>query len=272
MEISPRRPIALAFRSAVRWAPPHPCPPEEAPSVPDHRPTRPLTWTDPTGIRYEARSKRDGGLRWLTRLDPAGDAEYRAAVQPLAGRIEAALGPEVFAVRARPASDGWRLAPWAPARAAWWRTVRTVIDEAPPRTTFAVADVRDCYGSISAETIAMLLGPEAAHAVSFLRHLQGRGARGLPVGPEPSAILANAVLSEMDRAVRGVHARHVRWVDDLVVWGPRARVERALAVLDDVATGMGLRLHGSKTRLLADRREARAVALGGRDSSIIAAP
>jgi Reverse transcriptase (RNA-dependent DNA polymerase) len=193
-------------------------------------------------------------------------------VRPLAGRIEAALGPEVFAVRTRPTSDGWQLAPWAPARAAWGRSVRTVVDEAPPRTTFAVADVRDCYGSISPETIAMLLGPEAARAVSFLRHLHDRGVRGLPVGPESSAILANAVLSEMDRAVRGTDARHLRWVDDLVLWGSRTRVERALAVLDDVATGLGLQLHGSKTRLLAGRREARAVALGGRDSSIIAAP
>jgi Reverse transcriptase (RNA-dependent DNA polymerase) len=118
----------------------------------------------------------------------------------------------------------------------------------------------------------MLLGPEAAHAVSFLRHLHGRGVRGLPVGPESSAILANAVLSEMDRAVRGTDARHLRWVDDLVLWGSRTRVERTLAVLVDVATGLGLQLHGSKTRFLAGRREARAVALGGRDSSIIAAP
>jgi hypothetical protein len=150
--------------------------------------------------------------------------------------------------------------------------VRRVVDEAPPGTTFAVADVRDCYGSISPDTIAALLGPEAAHAVSLLRRLHVRGVRGLPVGPEPSAILANAVLSELDRAIRRTDARHLRWVDDVVLWGPRTDVEHALTELDDVAAGMGLELHGTKTRLLGDRPEARAAALGGRDSSIIAAP
>ena len=56
--------------------------------------------------------------------------------------------------------------------------------------------------SISPETIAALLGPEAAHAVAVLRRFRERGVRGLPIGPEPSAILANAVLSRLDDAIR----------------------------------------------------------------------
>jgi hypothetical protein len=147
-----------------------------------------------------------------------------------------------------------------------------VVREARPGATFAVADVRDCYGSISPETIAALLGPEAAHAVAFLRRLHDRGVRGLPIGPEPSAVLANSVLSEMDRAIRGTGAQHLRWVDDLVLWGSATDLKRALGALADVAVRMGLELHRTKTRLLADREETRAVALGGRDSSIIAAP
>jgi hypothetical protein len=162
--------------------------------------------------------------------------------------------------------------PWGPARAAWRRTLRTVVREAAPGTAFAVADVRDCYGSISPDTLAALLGPEAAHAVAFLRRLHDQGVRGLPIGPEPSAILANAVLSEADRAIRGTGARHLRWVDDLVLWGRRTDVRHALGALHGVAVRMGLELHETKTRLLADRLEARAVALGGQDSSIIAAP
>lgn len=135
-----------------------------------------------------------------------------------------------------------------------------------------MADVRDCYGSISPETIAALLGPEAAHAIAVLRRLHDRGVRGLPIGPEPSGILANAVLSEMDRAIRRTGARHLRWVDDLILWGAYADVGRALDTLGDSVARMGLELHETKTRLLADREEACAVALGRRDSSIIAAP
>ena len=240
--------------------------------MPCGRSTGPPSRNDAAGPRFEPISKPDGGLRWLTRLDPAGEAEYRDTVRPLASRIERALGPEVFAVRTRPVAGGWSLAPWRPARAAWQRTLRRLICDVTRETTFAVADVHDCYGSISPETIAALLGPGAAHAVDFLRRVHDRGVRGLPIGPAPSAVLANAVLSEMDRVIRGTGARHVRWVDDVFLWGSGAEVRHALRALDDVAAGMGLALHPEKTRVLADRHEARAVALGARDSSIIAAP
>jgi len=236
------------------------------------RATGPPSRDDAAGPRFRSIPKPDGGLRWLTRLDPADDAEYREAVRPLAGRIERALGPEVLAIRTRPAPGGWRLASWGPARAAWHETLRNITREATPETTFAVADVHDCYGSISPETIAALLGPEAAQAVDFLRRVHERGVRGLPIGPDPSALLANAVLSEMDRAIRSTGARHLRWVDDVFLWGSCADVRHALSALDDVTARLGLALHREKTRFLADRHEARAVALGTRDSSIIAAP
>ena len=236
------------------------------------RRTGPPPRNDAAGPRFESIPKPGGGLRWLTRLDPAGEAEYREAVRPLAGRIERALGPEVFAMRTRPAPGGWRLASWGTARAAWLRTLRRLARDATRGTSFAVADVHDCYGSISAQTLATLLGSEAAHAVEFLRRVNDRGGRGLPIGPDPSAILANAVLSELDRAIRGTGASHLRWVDDVFLWGSRGDVRHALRALDDVAASMGLELHREKTRFLADRREVRAVALGSRDSSIIAAP
>lgn len=238
----------------------------------DQRPTRPPARPDAAGPRFEPIPKPGGGLRWITRLDPAGDAEYRQAVAPLAGRIERALGPEVFAIRTRPAPGGWRPAPWGPARAAWRRAIRDLVDRPALGTAFAVADVRDCYGSISPETVEALLGPGAAHAVAFLRRLQDGGVRGLPIGPDPSVVLANAVLAKMDRAIRDTGARHLRWVDDVVLWGTPAEVRRALAGLDETARGWGLALHEQKTRFLADAQEARAVALGEQDSSIIAAP
>jgi reverse transcriptase-like protein len=161
---------------------------------------------------------------------------------------------------------------WGPARAAWRRALRGALTETTRDTAFAVADIQDCYGSISPETIATLLGPEAAPAVDFLKRIHERGARGLPIGPDPSAILANAVLSELDRAIRNTGARHLRWVDDIVLWGSRGDVGSALRSLDDVAARMGLALHPVKTRFLTDLREPRTVALGERDSSIIAAP
>jgi nucleotide-binding universal stress UspA family protein len=211
-------------------------------------------------------------VRWLTRLDPADLTRYHAAVEPLVGRIERSLGPEVFAIRARWWRHGWRAAPWRPARRAWRRAVRSAIAGARARTAFAVADVRDCYGSISPDTVRMLLGPDADQAVRLLEACSHAGVRGLPIGPDPSAFVANAILARLDQTLRRAGVDHVRWVDDLVAWGEADDVRRALDRLAASAEALGLALHDRKTRLLGDRDEARSLTLGDRDSSIIAAP
>jgi hypothetical protein len=234
-------------------------------------PTRPAGRGDTRGPRSIPISKAGGGTRRLTVLGPADDAAYRASVGPLVGRIERSLGPEVMAVRARPDDAGWTLAPWGPARATWRGTVRRAIFEAPG-ATFAAADVRDCYASISPQTIAALLGPEGAQAVALLHRFHEGGVRGLPVGPEPSAVLANAALSRLDRAIRSAGVRHLRWVDDIVLWGPADEVRTAMATMRTAGEAIGLELHRGKTRIFEDREEAAVVLLGERDSSIIAAP
>ena len=234
--------------------------------------TGPAGRSDRLGVRSVPVPKPGGGTRWLTVLDPVDRAEYRAAVRPLAGRIERSLGPEVLAIRTSSRGEPWTPAPWGPARGSWRRSVRRAIGEATRGTTFAVADVRDCYGSISPETLAELLGPDAADAIAVLRRFRERGVRGLPIGPEPSAVLANAVLSRLDDAIRSDGVSHLRWVDDVVLWGPAADVRAAMRSLPAAAAAVGLDLHRHKTRILEDRCEAKVVLLGDRDSSIIAAP
>jgi hypothetical protein len=233
--------------------------------------TGPAGRSDRHGVRSAPVPKPGGGTRWLMVLDPVDQAAYRAAVRPLAGRIERSLGPEVLAIRASSRGGPSMLAPWGAARASWRRSVRRVIREATRGTRFAVADVRDCYGSISPETLAELLGPDAAAAITLLRRFREDGVRGLPIGPEPSAVLANAVLSRLDDAIRGC-VSHLRWVDDVVLWGPAADVRAAMRSVPAAAAAVGLDLHGDKTRILQDRCEAKVVLLGDRDSSIIAAP
>jgi hypothetical protein len=236
------------------------------------RPTRPAGREDTPGPRTIPISKPGGGTRWLTVLDQADDAAYRASVGPLVGRIERSLGPEVVALRARRDDTGcWTLAPWRAARATWRSSIRRAILDAPG-ATFAVADVRDCYASISLETITVLLGPEGAQVVALLHRFHERGVRGLPIGPEPSAVLANAALSRLDRAIRSAGARHLRWVDDVVLWGPDHEVRIAMAAMRTAGEAIGLALHRDKTRVFEDRDEAAVVLLGERDSSIIAAP
>lgn len=212
-------------------------------------------------------SKAGGGVRWLTRLDPADDAAYRAVVTPLVGRIERSLGPEVLSARALIAGSGWAAAPWRPARVRWRSVLTAAIAEAPRGTMFVVTDVRDCYGSIAPETIASLLGPAATEAVALLRRLGDGGVHGLPIGPAASAVLANAPLGELDASLRAAGVRHVRWVDDLVVWGARSEVRQALGSLRIAASAVGLELHDAKTVALEAPDDARTV-LGSRRPSV----
>lgn len=203
-------------------------------------------------------AKRDGGVRVLTILDPIEHAAYRAAVGRALEEIEGALGPEVFANRASawsPRAPGdFALEPWRVARARFRRRVERLgagatgrgrrwsavpIQRRPGgvapegrrgsrggrgRGAVVIADVRDHFGSIRPEVVQEALGrlrvdrPTVRRVTRTLEGLAVRGARGLPVGPEPSAVLANATLADVDASIRGLGAVHVRWVDDIVAF------------------------------------------------------
>jgi len=122
-----------------------------------------------------------------------------------------------------------------------------------------VTDARACYPSIRADVVATrLLGigvpPEAAAEIaSWLRAFRDVGIDGLPIGPPPSAVVAEAVLSAGDDAVRSAGAAHVRWVDDVVIFAAdRWTGIRALDALRRGWRDVGLDLHEGKTAILTD--------------------
>jgi hypothetical protein len=166
--------------------------------------------------------------------------------------------------RARWGRGGWGLAGWTGTRATWDRHLSAAIATASPGTTFAVTDVRACYPSIGPETLRRSLGPSADVVVRLLERFGDGGVRGLPVGPDASAVLANAILGRLDLALRRPGVRHLRWVDDVVLWGGRADVVRALARAHRTASELGLELNPTKTAILADRDQVRLRAWAGR--------
>ena len=84
----------------------------------------------------------------------------------------------------------------------------------------------------------------------LLTSLEGVGVRGLPVGPDASAVLANAVLAPVDRALREAGIDHLRWVDDVVLSGPDP--EAAVSTLREALGRIDLRLNERKTRIVLD--------------------
>jgi hypothetical protein len=209
----------------------------------------------------------------LALLAPEAAASYEAAVAAVAPTIERSLSESVVGNRVAEASGvGLRLEAWGPAR-------RRFLSEVQRRShacgAMLVADVRRCYSSITPATVVERLGtlgcphPHVARVERELRSLAAHGVRGLPIGPEPSAVLANAVLGAADDAVTQEGAAHLRWVDDFVMFAEDA--EHAASVLErlhEALAQLGLVLSTMKTGILESPRAVGAWMSGGCDPGV----
>jgi hypothetical protein len=197
--------------------------------------------------------------RELVELHPSLDARYTSLVASIAADVERSLSPVVAANRLA----GWslepprlRFRPWRDERAAFGARLARFAAEA---ACIVFADVRECYRSIRPDAVGCALRAagcdafESARVVSFLRRLETIGIVGLPVGPEPSPVLANAVLAAVDRSLAAFGITHLRWVDDVVAVaaGP-VEAERVLAIVRAALEPVGLELNERKTRVVVD--------------------
>ncbi|HSL12178.1 MAG TPA: RNA-directed DNA polymerase [Actinomycetota bacterium] len=233
-------------------------------------PSRPPSW--------RLVPKASGGTRRLARLAREDDARFRSLVARVTPFVERELSERVVANRAARGAHPATLAPWRPARRRWRRSIGTVATSGAA----IVTDVAECYASIAPEAVGRALaraGVDRATVdalVRWLRELAAVGVEGLPIGPEPSAILANAVLGVGDRSLDGAGVRWFRWVDDwVIVADGMPAAERALSALARGLEIEGLTLREDKTHRFPDARDlvrlgtpARSVALGGRAARI----
>lgn len=216
--------------------------------------------------RTEAVPRPGGGTRQLVRLDPADADTYRRLVAQVSQAVERALGPRVLAHRV--VGPSLRLEDWRDAYRRWRRAIDSGsaggLRVGSTGGLRMHLDVADCYGSIRPEVVAAALTGEGAPIEGlsrFLHELADHGVRGLPVGPEPSAVLANAVLRRLDVAVAAAGAPHVRWVDDVVAMVEgRREAQRVLDAARRALEELGLRPNEAKTRV-EDRRSRPRIAM-----------
>ena len=116
------------------------------------------------------------------------------------------------------------------------------------------ADVASFYPSVTPAVLASAVteaGGDPADARLGADLLEGWGSEGylgLPIGPPGSAILANAVLRPVDRAMDG--RPFLRWVDDyLIACSDERDAARALDGIDETLDRMALRRAVAKTRM-----------------------
>jgi hypothetical protein len=108
--------------------------------------------------------------------------------------------------------------------------------------------VRDCFGAIDDAVLRRALGDRAAGVTAVLRPMWGQGVRGLPAGPDGSALVANWILGTVDAAIADAGGVPFRWVDDWAVRvGDRRGAAAVLVALERRLTELGLALHPAKT-------------------------
>jgi reverse transcriptase-like protein len=118
-------------------------------------------------------------------------------------------------------------------------------------------DIADFFGSVSPESVDRALADAGVaqstndHIVSLLRLWSKGGAKGLPVGPNASKILAEAVLCRTDRLLQAQGVEFVRYVDDFKLIAPdRATAESHAQILAAVLDENGLKLNADKTEFV----------------------
>ena len=201
-------------------------------------------WTSPTGKR-----------RLLTRLDHAEAALYRHVT-------EIAIPRRPVAPRSFGSAHPRGRRSWLQERAAWRAEVRGAVDGAD---VIEVSDVADCFPSVGARAIRMAArwaGGDPEPLLAFLERMHEGGAVGLPIGPDPSAAIADAVLAIADQRTTTAAIAPIRWVDDVVFAGDRGEVARAARAWRWALHDLGLREHEGKRRSIPAEPQAVATILG----------
>jgi hypothetical protein len=121
-----------------------------------------------------------------------------------------------------------------------------------------VADIADFYNQVyvhrveNALEVANVVRERARDIERFLLLLNAKQSRGLPVGPIPSILLAEAALNDVDSFLLREGAPHIRYVDDFRIFC-RSRKE-GLAIqhglTDYLYTAHRLSLESYKTRVI----------------------
>jgi hypothetical protein len=197
-------------------------------------------------------------FRSVTQLDPLDFLIFAALVREIAVDIEerrVALDKKVvFSYRVDIGSDGqlfgsdvgyeqWR------ARARHW------LRKSSQFTHVGLADIADFYPRIyhhRLENAVNACTTKTNHVKAIMRLLSGWNETetfGIPVGNQPSRLLAEAALIDVDEALLATGATFIRYNDDFRIFGSsQADVYRTLAFLADVLyRNHGLTLQPQKT-------------------------
>lgn len=214
---------------------------------------------------YQTRASRQvlfpkgvSSFRVAKQLDPLDALIYTAMLHELSPRIESFRVPKETACSYRIVVDpkgrffsddsGWGV----------FNSGSKAFAEDAKYKYVLMADIADFYNQIAVHRIPNALedagvpGVRARNFENFLLRLNASQSQGIPVGPLPSAIVAELCMNDVDTLLVKKGAPHVRFVDDFRIFCKNPA--EAIQVLHDLTeylhTTHRLALEGSKTRII----------------------
>ena len=200
-------------------------------------------------------------FRIATELDPLDWLVYSALVYEIGEDLESYRLPQkdgnVFSWRFEPQTDGTMFS-----RKVGYFQFQEVSREYATRADsqyVVVADIADFYPSLYHHRVENALQSaaqsKADHVKAIMRLLSAwreRQSFGIPVGPQPSRLIAEVAIHDVDQAMLGEGLKFVRYVDDFRIFcKSRKQAYTALATLADILwKSHGLTLAAHKTEIL----------------------
>jgi retron-type reverse transcriptase len=182
--------------------------------------SKPLSELKPSACRRFLVPKDEISYRQATQLDPQDSIVFSAIVHQFGAGVEARRLPaeQVFSYRFNPASgDGLYGQP-----AAWNDFWRKAVLMSRGCTHILYCDIADFYNQISHHTVENQLiaanWPNQAigWVMSLLKSTTAGVSRGVPVGPHPSHLIAEASLIPVDNSLQQTGLTFIRYADDLI--------------------------------------------------------
>jgi hypothetical protein len=192
--------------------------------------------------------KPRGGWRRFAILSRRDVHTWNALAGRVARRLEPRLDQRVAANRAVVGTNGWRLE----SAAGGLRRARVL---APRSGLLLRTDVKEFYSSITPPVLIEVLSDlgvsrdDSRLVGDMVDAWSESGYSGLPIGPPGSAVLANAVLVQVDHALDPL--AFVRWVDDyLIAVASEQAAADILHTMDEALSRVGLQRSAPKTELI----------------------
>ena len=209
--------------------------------------------------------KTNSTLRWLHIAGPEELIVLRTAAGHVVRSTDPLLSRCVHSNRLDRRYRSWRFRDY---KKAWLRFINRGISllDGHRHSGMYRTDIEGYYPTVDLERVQSVMQeygcliPAATLILKVLQKWQLRdGLRGLPIGPEVSAVIGNFLLHPADRSLEASGYAYARWSDDILTFGRTLEsCQGSMVLLDEVLSNLKLARSLKKTRGFDNIYEARA--------------